>query len=147
MNRGFWPRIGSWADHVNSWLSTRQGSDGFLLVRYEDLQQDPARELSRAAHFLGIEATPQRLARAVELSSAEHMREMESKQGAKWVATTRTRQDKPFVRKATSGGWRSVLPEKTVAYMEENWGPLMQSLGYELASGTSKPVEMSQAER
>ena len=75
------------------------------------------------------------------------MREMESKQGAKWVATTRTRQDKPFVRKATSGGWRSVLPEKTVAYMEENWGPLMQSLGYELASGTSKPVEMSQAER
>ena len=147
MNRGFWPRIGSWADHVNSWLSTRHGSDGFLLVRYEDLQQDPARELSRAAHFLGIEATPQRLARAVELSSAEHMREMESKQGAKWVATTRTRQDKPFVRKATSGGWRSVLPEKTVAYMEENWGPLMQSLGYELASGTSKPVEMSQAER
>lgn len=147
INRDFWPRIGSWADHVNSWLSTRQGSDGFLLVRYEDLQQDPARELSRVAHFLGIAATAQRLSRAVELSSAEHMREMESKQGAKWVATTRTRQDKPFVRNATSGGWRAVLPEKTVTYMEENWGPLIQSLGYELATGTSRAALTSQVER
>src|SRR2546423_5852927 len=33
MNRRFWPRIGSWADHVNSWLSTRQGSESFLLIR------------------------------------------------------------------------------------------------------------------
>lgn len=146
MNRRFWPRIGSWADHVNSWLSTRQGGDGFLLVRYEDLQQDPTRELSRVAGFLGLDATLQRLKRAVELSSAEHMREMESKQGAKWVATTRTRQDKPFVRKATSGGWKAVLPEKTVLYMEEKWGGLMQSLGYELTSGAARQVLTSQAE-
>jgi hypothetical protein len=147
MNRSFWPRIGSWADHVNSWLSTRQGGDGFLLVRYEDLQRDPARELSRVAKFLGLEATPPTLIRAVELSSAEHMREMESKQGAKWVATGHTRQDKPFVRKATSGGWRSVLPEKTVAYMEENWGALMQNLGYELASRIPKSVLTSDSKR
>lgn len=146
MNRRFWPRIGSWEDHVNSWLSTRQGGDSFLLVRYEDLQQDPARELSRVARFLRLDVTPQRLKRAVDLSSAEHMREMESKQGAKWVATTRTRQDKPFVRKATSGGWKAVLPEKTVLYMEEKWGGLMQSLGYELTSGTAGQALTSQAE-
>src|ERR1700736_5647469 len=30
----FWPRIGSWGDHVGSWLATRQGKEGFLLLRY-----------------------------------------------------------------------------------------------------------------
>src|SRR5258708_4737426 len=32
----YWARLGSWGDHVTSWLSTRQGSEGFLLLRYED---------------------------------------------------------------------------------------------------------------
>jgi hypothetical protein len=53
-------------------------------------------------------------------------RKMEETQGKKWVATFHTRSDKPFVRKASSGGWRTVLPEKTVAYMEAHWGPIMK---------------------
>jgi hypothetical protein len=137
MNRRFWPRIGSWADHVNSWLSTRQGSNTFLLVRYEELSTNTHQELQRVAEFLGIAATPGRLDRAIELSSADHMRALEKTQGGRWVATTRTRQDKPFVRKAASGGWRSVLPDKTVSYLETQWGEIMQRLGYEL---TRHPV-------
>jgi hypothetical protein len=115
-------------------LATRQGHEGFLLLRYEDLKENPQRELARVARFLGIEATQERLTRAVELSSAENMRKMESEESGKWVATTLTRQDKPFVRNATSGGWKTVLPEKTVAYIETHWGHLMQELGYELAT-------------
>src|ERR1035441_9650808 len=59
-------------------------------------------------------------------------------QGKKWVATFHTRSDKPFVRKASSGGWRAVLPEKTVTYMEAQWGPLMKQLGYQLSTETEK---------
>jgi len=40
--------------------------------------------------------------------------------------------DKPFVRKATSGGWKTVLPETTVAHLETHWGHVMQDLGYQL---------------
>jgi len=29
-------RLGNWAEHVTSWLSTRRDHAGFLLVRYED---------------------------------------------------------------------------------------------------------------
>jgi hypothetical protein len=130
----FWPRIGSWGDHVSSWLATRRGHDGFLLLRYEDLKKDTQRELARVAQFLGIEATAERLNRAIELSSAENMRKLESRDSGKWVATTLTRQDKPFVRNATSGGWKKVLPEKTVAYLETHWGHLMRELGYEFAT-------------
>jgi hypothetical protein len=130
----FWPRIGSWGDHVSSWLGTRRGHEGFLLLRYEDLKQNPQGELARVAEFLGIKATRERFTRAIELSSAENMRKLESAESGKWVATTLTRQDKPFVRSATSGGWKAVLPDETVAYIEAHWGHLMQELGYELAT-------------
>jgi hypothetical protein len=136
----FWPRIGSWGDHVGSWLATRQGKEGFLLLRYEDLKENSERELARVAEFLGIQASSERVKRAVELSSAENMRKIERKESGKWVATTLTRQDKPFVRNATSGGWKSVLPEKTVAYIETHWGHLMNDLGYKMATAGVEPA-------
>ncbi|HYU47547.1 MAG TPA: sulfotransferase domain-containing protein [Terriglobales bacterium] len=138
MDGNFWRRIGSWADHVNSWLATRQGHEGFIVMRYEDLQANPQRELARAAQFMGMDPDGQRINRAIELSSAANMRKMEETQGKKWVATVHTRSDKPFVRKASSGGWRTALPEKTVVYMEAHWGPIMKQLGYGLSSETEK---------
>jgi hypothetical protein len=130
----FWRRIGSWADHVNSWMATRDGHNGFLLMRYEDLQANQERELSRVARFMGLDPDSERINRAIERSSAANMRKMEETQGKKWVATFHTRSDKPFVRKASSGGWRTVLPKKTVAYMEDHWGPIMKQLGYKLST-------------
>ena len=49
MDGNYWRRVGSWADHVNSWLATRQDHPGFMLVRYEDMQESPQRELARAS--------------------------------------------------------------------------------------------------
>ena len=138
MDGNFWRRVGSWADHVNSWLATRQGHDSFILMRYEDLQADQPRELARVARFMGLDPDPERINRAIERSSAANMRKMEETQGKKWVATFHTRSDKPFVRKASSGGWRAVLPEKAVTYMEAQWGPLMKQLGYKLSTETEK---------
>jgi len=144
----FWRRIGSWADHVNSWLATRQGHESFILMRYEDLQANQQRELARVAQFMGLNPDPERINQAIERSSAANMRKMEETQGKKWVATFHTRSDKPFVRKASSGGWRAVLPEKTVTYMEAHWGPIMKQLGYKLSTETEQePSEITHATR
>ena len=131
-----WDRLGNWGDHVTSWMSTRSDREGFLLLRYEDMIEDPARELVKVANLLGIEPTQERLTRAAELSSADRMRQLEEKQGKKWVQTRYTRQDKPFVRKASSGGWKAVLPPECVAQIEAAWGHVMISLGYALSSET-----------
>jgi hypothetical protein len=143
----YWDRLGNWGDHVTSWLSTRQDSSSFVIVRYEDLISDPVRELVKVANLLGIEATTERLARAADLSSADRMRQMESTQGGKWVQTRYTRQDKPFVRKASSGGWSSVLPAQSVAQIEASWGPVMTSLGYELSSEAAGKSNFAHAQR
>lgn len=136
-----WDRLGNWGDHVTSWMSTRGDREGFQILRYEDLIEDPARELVKVARLLGIEPTKERLTRAAELSSADRMKKLESTQGKKWVQTRYTRQDKPFVRKAASGGWRAVLPPQSVAEIEAAWGHIMISLGYQLSGdAANKPV-------
>ena len=133
------PRFGSWYDNVASWLAMKQNRK-FLLLRYEDMLDDPERELARVADFLGLEATPERLARAVRLSSADYMRELEKTQAAEWALTKNTRPDMAFVRKARAGTWRSELPPQAIAGIETAWGSLMRTLGYELAT-SPEPAE------
>lgn len=138
---------GSWSDHIMSWMLLRQSDPGFLMLRYENMKKDSAGELARVAKFLErcsfrkIEASPERLQRSVELSSPERMRKLEKEQGANWVLTKKTRHDKPFVRTATSGGWKSTLSGASVAAIESAWGSVMQSMGYELATkaGAASP--------
>ena len=128
------PKIGSWRDHVASWIGTRGGQKNFLLLRYEEMLENTQSEAAKIAAFLGLDSNPDRIARAVELSSADRMRKLEKEQVNQWSATKKTRQDKPFVRKAISGDWKTRLSESTVASIEAAWGQIMRSVGYELAS-------------
>ena len=47
---------GSWGDNVASWLSTRHNRPGFLLLRYEDMLEDAARELGKGRGVPGDSA-------------------------------------------------------------------------------------------
>lgn len=129
---------GSWKENVASWVGTRGDSKNFLLLRYEDMVTDTAREMTKVAVFLGIKATPELIASTVEKSSADRMRAMEKKESEQWVVTRGRRKDIPFVGAATAGGWKSKLPEACVAQIESAWGPLMRWLEYELV--TSAPA-------
>jgi hypothetical protein len=125
---------GSWAENVSTWLVTRRNDSRFLLLRYEDMIADTAHELGKIASFIGIAASREQLLTAVERSSADNMRKLEKMQSHISSMTKRSRQDLPFVRSASKGGWRTNLPESLVAKIEAAWGPLMQSLGYELST-------------
>jgi len=123
---------GTWGENVSSWIATRRNSKNFILVRYEDMISDTARELLRIADFLELRTSPTQLDQAIARSSAERMRELEKLQGDQWVSTKNRREDIPFVRTALAGGWRKNMPASSVAEIESVWGPLMSLLGYEL---------------
>src|SRR5438045_2623324 len=74
---GYADRVGCWQDHVLSWVRLRQGKPGFKLVRYEDLLAEPEKGLRALAPLLGIDPTPERIERAVRLSSASNMQSLE----------------------------------------------------------------------
>jgi hypothetical protein len=128
----------SWGENVAGWVATRYNTPGFLLLRYEDMMADAKGELAKIAAFVEIDATPERLAQAVERSSAERMRDMEKKQARKWSSTRNTRQDMPFVRTANSGNWKTGLPVEAIDIIETAWGPLMRWLGYEQLSSSGR---------
>jgi Sulfotransferase domain len=126
-------RVGSWSDHVLSWINMAETRNKFLLLRYEDMLVNAEGELARVAEFLNIPATSDRLKRAVELSSAGRMRNLEKQQAGEWVFTKGMRQDIPFIRSAKSGGWRASLPKPAVEEIENAWGPVMERMGYVLS--------------
>jgi len=137
---------GTWAENVASWLYTRENSDKFLLLRYEDMLEHAVAELSRVARFMGIAPAQARLEQAVQLCAADRMRNLEKRQEDQWLATLgsaarraqrqKRRKDIPFVGGARSGGWRTSLPEESVHKIESSWGELMMKAGYELVTAT-----------
>jgi len=139
---GYADRVGCWEDHVLSWVRLREGKAGFRLVRYEDLLADPVKELTALASVLNLDATPERVERAVRLSSAGHMQSLEKTQSQDWVATKGTRQDIAFVREAKAGGWRKKLSTTAVRTIEQAWGRTMKELGYELLTETAPQHEL-----
>jgi hypothetical protein len=130
---------GSWGENVSSWVAAKHGNPSFLLIRYEDLLQETICELSRIAAFVGLEASLERLNAAISRSSADQMRKLEKQQSDLWSGTKGTRQEIPFVRAATSGGWRQSLPADSAGRIEEAWAPLMNWLGYELQAAETSP--------
>ncbi len=133
---GYADRHGSWEDHTLSWLRLRQGRPVYRLVRYEDLLLNTAAEVAKLAPLLKLNLSPEKIQRAVELSSASQMRSLESKQWKSWETTKNTRSDIPFVREAKSGGWQGKLSPESVRKIERAWGPTMRELGYEVSTSS-----------
>lgn len=125
---------GSWGENVGTWLTARHNDPRFLLLKYEDMVADANREMARVAAFVGINADAERIAKAVERSSADRMRQLEKKQADQCGLTKDSRKDLSFVRAAKSGSWQKDLPEHLVAKIEDAWPRLMTFLGYKLAT-------------
>ncbi len=132
---------GTWGENVGTWVAARHGWPTFLLLRYEDLIADTQSELAKVARFFGVDASPGKLRRAIESSSADHLRELEKKEGGEWVTTKNKRSDIPFIGSAVAGKWKSVLPDAGVEEIESAWGNIMAQLGYELVTRKAESAE------
>lgn len=119
-------RMLDWSGHYYSW--TRQTAIPVLLVRYEDLRSDTARELRRIAEFAGLTesdfAVP--VATAVEASRFERLQQLEADRGF----AERPLQSQRFFRSGQSGeGWEK-LGENLQSQLIERHGDAMRELGY-----------------
>ena len=57
---------GLWEDHVGGYLELRNQKQNMLLLRYEDMVEDLAREIGRIAQFIGVECCSDSLIAEVE---------------------------------------------------------------------------------
>ena len=105
--------------YYNIWAQNRAVPEGFLLVRYEDLKQNPVRELRRVVNFLGFtEVNDAVLSEAVEFASFDNMRKMESVgtfQSGVLNPADRGDQESYKTRKGKVGGYQDYLPREESA--------------------------------
>ena len=74
---------GSWTQHIRSWL--RQTTIPVHLVTYENLVDDPERELKSIINFIGVKVPAERQHIAIERSSMKAMAALESHELAKRI--------------------------------------------------------------
>lgn len=107
-----------WANHVASWLDANLPADKFLLLRYEEMKQDPAGQLQRLIQFSQLNVTPERFQQALKQSSFQAMRQAEQKYGGPGGHNP----EGGFMRQGKNGGWREQFgpTEKEIAKKEMN---------------------------
>jgi Sulfotransferase domain len=131
--------FGPWPRHITSWLNSPiAGTDSLLVMRFEDLRQNPNEGFSRMAEFLGVRVDQERIRRAVANNLLEKMKEKEQAEPQR--ASVKDR----FVRSGSVQAWRSKLSPAQVQFIEQHAGSLLLQLGYPLAAGiTASGTELN----
>jgi hypothetical protein len=118
--------LGSWSEHAISWVAAQKR----LLVRYEDLLNEPERYFARVIKFLGTgEVDARRLARAIAFSGFDVLSGQEAANGYRAGGGAET-----FFRTGKAGQWRDCLTQAQVQKIEAAHGEVMQKFGYELSA-------------
>lgn len=118
--------FGSWQDHVTAWMENPHRSD-VLLVRYEDLIDDCVGQLERIANFIGVHAGPERLAALAAGTTAERMKDRETRLGWENRAWPK---DKPFIRQGTKRSFERELSAEQIARFTARARDALRILGY-----------------
>ena len=110
-------------DYLNLWAAEAGKVNAFHLLRYEDLRSNTREELRRLLDFMQVKASDADVAAAVEYSSYENMKKMESKQqfrlaGGRMMPRDKDNPDSYKVRRAKVGGYRDYFTDEEVAAID-----------------------------
>jgi hypothetical protein len=121
--------FGSWHDHVAYWLDSELARRGdLLLMKYEELRQDPDDKLRELLRFLGAEATDTQIASAIEHNSLDRMREREERAVDAGISAGDPRY--PWIGQGAVMGWRSKMTDEQLARVDERAGDVLARLEY-----------------
>uniref|UniRef100_A0A8C6X9R4 Sulfotransferase n=1 Tax=Naja naja TaxID=35670 RepID=A0A8C6X9R4_NAJNA len=105
---------GSWFDHVQDWWKAKDHHP-ILYLFYEDIKEDPAREIKKVAHFLSFELPDPLLKEIIEHTKFETMKNNPMANYTTRPAFVMNQAMSPFMRKGIVGNWKEHL---TVAQNE-----------------------------
>ena len=123
--------LGSWKTHYLSWKNMKKN---YILVKYEDLKDNPLVEFNKIANFIsnltGIKFTDEQIKLAINLSSFEKLKELEKKYG--FVESTTNKQGKKnkFFFLGPRNDWKKILDNQTSNDIERKFENEMKELKY-----------------
>jgi len=117
--------MGSWANHVHSWLD--QDLIPVLLLRYEDLLVQPEQEFRQLAVFLDLPADEKLIGEAVANTRFDKLRAKEEEEGG---FHERPEGCERFFRSGRSGEGREQLTAEQLEQLEDAFAPTLDRFGY-----------------
>lgn len=115
--------VSTWSTHVKSWQRFSRLIPT-LVVRYEDLLNEPIASLRPVIRFLGHPVSSARLKRAVRHAAFDRVQHDEAARGFQEAPPGTT-----FFRQGKADGWKADMSRAQRRRIERAH-PLMQSLGY-----------------
>lgn len=124
--------LGTWTGHGASWVDQRRIP--VLVLRYEDLLDDPAGQFCRLARFLRLPAEPDLIAAAIARTRFETLRSKEEQEGG---FPERPAGCGRFFRSGRCGEGRERLTGDQLRRLSDTFAETLHRFGY----GQSEPQE------
>lgn len=115
--------VGDWSAHTRSWLENAVAAP--LLLRYEDLLDQPLRCFGRLVVHFGMQLDSDVLARAVASTGFSNAVSWEKREGFGESLASR-----PFFRRGQRRGWRAELAPDDAERIVTTHRTMMERLGY-----------------
>ncbi|XP_013931685.1 PREDICTED: sulfotransferase family cytosolic 1B member 1-like isoform X2 [Thamnophis sirtalis] len=96
---------GSWFEHVRGWWEAKEHHP-ILYLFYEDIKEDPTREIQKIAHFLNFELPDPLLKEIAEHTKFETMKSNPMANYLTLPAFVMNQSLSPFMRKGIVGNWK-----------------------------------------
>ncbi|KAM9305386.1 uncharacterized protein PAF06_013934 [Gastrophryne carolinensis] len=121
---------GSWFDHVIGWWNAKDKHD-FLYVFYEDMKEDPRREIRRVMNFLGKNLSDETVEKIYHHTSFTAMKENPMTNYSKNLLMDQNLS--PFMRKGQVADWMNYFTESQNKHFDEEYEKKMS--GTDLKKG------------
>ena len=124
--------------YFNGWLTGISEPDGVLVVRYEDMRQNPHQALAEILEFTGTPGSAAEVADAVDFAAFDNLKKMETDQsfsllraGRRLLPGDKSNPDSYKVRRAKVGGYRDYFSDAELEQLDAMVDrDLLPGLGY-----------------
>ena len=123
--------ISSWNNHYNSW---KNFSKNYLLIKYEDLEENPKKTFKKLTDYLKInlkiEIDTEKIDKIIELNSFENLKKIELSKGFKEAAVNENNKKKEFFHLGPMNKWKNLLSNDIITKIETIFKKEMKELKY-----------------
>ena len=120
--------LSSWKTHYLSW---KQVKLNYLLIKYEDLLNNPIKEFSKISNYLSnllnVKISEKKIENSIKSNSFYNLKKMEESKGFGEFITYDNRK---FFNLGPKNNWKTLLEKKTADEIEAKFKNEMKELGY-----------------